>query len=430
MGALRRGFVFATAVLGLAGTVLALAAATSEAAFPGANGRIAYTSNRGDASGTFGSIDDLFDIAPDGTGLRELTATALPGAMSAFDDAASYSPDGNLIAFHSSRDDPDFGDGLEYDLYVMNPDGTAIRRLTATPGDERAPRFSPDGKTLAFGRAGDIILLDLGSGATTNLSADTDVGEGAPVFFPNGERIAFNRENPETGYADVWARNLDGTDAVNLTPGSPRIDAVSDVSPDGTRLLFTRMERDFQHLWIMDADGANQTQLTSGAGREYGGVFSPDGRRIAFTYWPFEPNTVRMDVHTMNPDGTDRSNLTSDVPHFADHSPAWQPVTEATLDWRPRSPLPPSRQAKPPRRCGGLPVTLVGTPGRETLRGTPGPDVIAGLGGRDRIFGGGGNDVLCGGPGADRLGGGPGTDMCRGGGHPLDRGRSCEKNRP
>ncbi|MGQ0591609.1 MAG: hypothetical protein ACT4QB_02890 [Gammaproteobacteria bacterium] len=64
----------------------------------------------------------------------------------------------------------------------------------------------------------------------------------------------------------------------------------------------------------------------------------------------------------------------------------------------------------PPPRCGGRPVTILGTSGNDTIRGTNGPDVILGLGGNDVIRGLGGGDILCGGSGKDRLIGGPGRD--------------------
>ena len=66
--------------------------------------------------------------------------------------------------------------------------------------------------------------------------------------------------------------------------------------------------------------------------------------------------------------------------------------------------------------CNGLPVTILGTAGDDTLTGTSGPDVISGLGGNDIIRGRGGNDVICGGGGIDYIQGGDGNDRLYGGG--------------
>ena len=86
--------------------------------------------------------------------------------------------------------------------------------------------------------------------------------------------------------------------------------------------------------------------------------------------------------------------------------------------------------------CGGLPVTIVGTPGPDEIRGTRfargmlglgGADVLSGQGGNDTLCGGAGKDALKGGPGRDRLKGGAGRDSCDGG---PGRDRAlCEKTR-
>jgi uncharacterized repeat protein (TIGR01451 family) len=64
--------------------------------------------------------------------------------------------------------------------------------------------------------------------------------------------------------------------------------------------------------------------------------------------------------------------------------------------------------------CGGLPVTIVGTPRNDTINGTSGPDVIAGLDGNDHIFGGDADDVICGGEGNDMINGDDGDDAIYG----------------
>ena len=67
------------------------------------------------------------------------------------------------------------------------------------------------------------------------------------------------------------------------------------------------------------------------------------------------------------------------------------------------------------RLCKGLPPTILGTEGDDTLRGTDRPDVIAGFGGNDVIYGLGGDDVICGGAGRDTIDGGRGHNRIAGG---------------
>lgn len=62
------------------------------------------------------------------------------------DSVPVWSPDGNHIAFQSSRDDPD----SHSDIYIMNSDGSDVRRLTNNPAKDRNPSWSPDGKKIVF----------------------------------------------------------------------------------------------------------------------------------------------------------------------------------------------------------------------------------------------------------------------------------------
>ena len=77
--------------------------------------------------------------------------------------------------------------------------------------------------------------------------------------------------------------------------------------------------------------------------------------------------------------------------------------------------IPGSVATAAPQLCGGMPATIIGTPGDDVLKGTESDDVIIGLAGNDRLVGLGGNDTICGKDGDDILVGGPGDDVLLGG---------------
>jgi Tol biopolymer transport system component len=163
-----------------------------------------------------------------------------------YDAEASYSPDGQWIAFSSTRDaynrtlsaaeqkqletDPSFFG----EIYIMRADGTGVRRLTSVTGYDGGPFFSPDGQGLIA----DIWTMNLdGTGARqlTNFGAMS----WAPYIHPSGSYIIFasNKlgfENFELFMVDIAGRKQ----PVRITY-SDGFDGLPVPSPDGTRLAWT-----------------------------------------------------------------------------------------------------------------------------------------------------------------------------------------------
>jgi len=142
---------------------------------------------------------------PDGSARTRLTNT--PGT----DTWAAWSPDGTKIAFASSRSGNN-------EIYVMNADGTGQTRVTDTPPLDPqdpsftgGPRWSPDGTKIAFTTNKDFnyeiyVMNANGTGQTrlTNLATDDE----SPDWSPDGSRLAFVSDR-EGGH-QVWVMNADG----------------------------------------------------------------------------------------------------------------------------------------------------------------------------------------------------------------------------
>lgn len=95
-----------------------------------------------------------------------------------------------------------------YEIYVMNPDGTGPTPLTDTPAADRMPALSPDGERLVFQRTiiiennPEIYVVDADGSDPTRLTEESPSFDSAPAFSPDGTRMAFssNREEDDEIY--------------------------------------------------------------------------------------------------------------------------------------------------------------------------------------------------------------------------------------
>lgn len=203
------------------------------------------------------------------------------------------------ILFYSERDG-------NAEIYVMNVDGTAARRLTFHSASDSDPDISPDGRLIVFtsDRDGDpdIYLMPIDGGEPTKLTRN-DSTDGWARWSPDGRRISVHSNRD--GNFEVYTMAADGSDVSRVT-SYEGLDIFADWTPDGAQLLF---RRDLD-LWIANADGAEPRRLTESEGGDQMAVASPDGGRIAVP--------TRRDgyfaLYLMNADGSELRNLTPLAP--------------------------------------------------------------------------------------------------------------------
>lgn len=164
------------------------------------------------------------------------------------------------IVFHSDRD----GD---YELFVMNPDGSQQVQLTNNDDRDQFPAVSPDGTTIAFMRnssAGSHIYtmgVD-GSDATRITPVVAGVTSNAmPDWAPDGSRIAFY-SSPDGSNSDIFVVNPDGSGLTQLTFTDGQ-DLYPKWSHDGTKLVFAHFLDGQYQLHTVNADGTGLLRLTN-----------------------------------------------------------------------------------------------------------------------------------------------------------------------
>ena len=175
----------------------------------------------------------IWVVNADGSGEKRLTSANAKSVVSAV--APTWSPDGRRIAYVLLNDRGGH-------LWVMDADGSAQRRVTRV-GDAEEPAWAPDGRRLAFSHDGDLVVLDLNTGALLRLTRTPALFESFPDWSPDGEQIAYelNDESPPGQQPnqeyDAYVMRADGSGARRLSrPGD--VDAHPVWSPDGEFIAY------------------------------------------------------------------------------------------------------------------------------------------------------------------------------------------------
>jgi Tol biopolymer transport system component len=279
------------------------AAGAAHATYPGStNGRLGF-------GATVAGNTDVYSALPNGRGLQRLTSQ--PG----FDACPASSADGKWIAYCS-------GVAPIFEIWVMRQDGTEKRQLTTLGGSATFPDFSPDAGRIAFTAAtaqtADTDILAMNSDGSSVVALTSSAGDDRyPAYSPDGTKIVFL--SARTGQPQVWLMNADGSNQTQLTFDPVMKDQVPDWSPDGSQIAFvTRLDPSVPggDLWLMDADGGNQRNITGGPEPEYGASWSPDGTAIAYLDWATRRVNI-LDLVT-----GERRVVNDFAPQFV---PGWQP---------------------------------------------------------------------------------------------------------
>lgn len=256
---------------------------------------------------------------------------------------AYFSPDGQWLTFQSTRD----GNNCDQQ-YVMRVDGSEVTKVSVG-GKTTCGWFLPGGNRLFFASTHaadsacppkpdpskgyvwgidtyDIYTVDK-DGQNLQRLTDWNTYTAEGILSPDGKRIVFT--SLKDGDLDIYTMNVDGTDVKQLTT-TPGYDGGPWWSPDGTKIVYRAWHydndadlKDYQdllkqgmirpnkmELWVMNADGSDQRQITNLGGANFGPSWTPDGR-IIFSSNYQNPRSRNFDLYVVNIDGSGLEQITT-----------------------------------------------------------------------------------------------------------------------
>ncbi len=348
----------------------------ASAAFPGANGDIAFVSTRNNNVA-------IYQVDPSGTGIGTLSgdqSNTAPLTNGAPDAEPFYSPDGTTVFFSSSRS------GSHWAIYSIpqsapEPPTTPVE-LSQAPGsetdDDYSPSVGPDDQTVVFNRDNtSLYTLDAPSGPSSTCllytppdglaAASSDNGAGSrAVFDPQDQsKLLYVSGNNHihllsgiptpTGHnpCGVSPSSLTDVDlsALATTPSGAGVGSAADANPDwnpagmgttgttigghDTNVIFDSTRNGGHTLWTMDLSTATPSvqpvwpsMCSRGMTTDTQPVFSPDGTFITYTQ-PVLHNATQVEDYELDQLGgphSDETDLTLTMGTPANSQPDWQPT--------------------------------------------------------------------------------------------------------
>jgi hypothetical protein len=268
--------------------------------------KIAFESTRSGQQGSNNWNDkEIYIMNPNGSGsIDRLTQNT------AYDGMPDWSPDGAKIAFVSERDG-------NSEIYVMESDGSNPMRLTSATANDIAPAWSPSGDKIAFqSDATGTYQIYIMEANGSNCAQLTVYGGCNPSWSPDGSKIAFEA-NDEIYTMD----SINGGNLQRLT-NNTCWDNYPVWSPDGQKILFTSFQDGNTEIYVMNADGSQQINLSQSQDTDNHPSWSPDGAKIVFETY----RDGNYELYTMNPDGTLQTRVTMCT--YYDEAPDWGNMTE------------------------------------------------------------------------------------------------------
>ena len=257
---------------------------------------------------------ELYTVNADGTGLNQITNNEVD------DWSGVYSPDGTKIAFDAKHGT------APGDIFVVNADGTGLKNLTSSFAEDAFATWSPDGKQIVFERKiNDTYRLHImnSDGSRSRLLNEVNTGGWSiPAWAPVGSKIAFSGRMD--GDTEIYILDIADDSITQITNNQGIGDVWPTWSPDGTKIAFLSNSDGSENIFTINPDGTDRRQITQDDLFKTEPAWSPDGKYIAFTKSDGTNSLGRSqsEIFLVTTDGTETFG-----PITVGEQANWKPVT-------------------------------------------------------------------------------------------------------
>jgi Tol biopolymer transport system component len=290
--------------------------------------RIAFTRVREDATkkGDYRVEAEIWMMNSDGSDASRLTRNTSD------DYGIAWSPDGRTLVFGAVQFQPDSTGDLKpvsARIYSMSAEGGDPKAITSPDMRAQFPSWSSDGRLIVFHGGTELrnnaaleIYVMRSNGTEIRKLTSNNVEDTRPDWSPDGRRIAYTSNR--SGSNQIHVMNADGSNDVQITTGAGGVhNRAPDWSPSGDKIVFVSTRDGRAQIYVMNADGTGQTRLSDGGEDEADPEWSADGKQIVFDRDVALEKKKVPQLYIMNADGSNPVPLTR-LPSSSSHA-AWSP---------------------------------------------------------------------------------------------------------